>query len=139
MDINADRLGKLALLAAMSDEEEERRLKEQASLSRQDIRLAVTVISGMLAAVRQNFIKSIVSCTLQNGIFDKSAPHIHGLIHAGMDAFSGAFLNSTLSGSVKLKVGIVSDSRWIAVAVYGDSAFYPTTNHERCGLGVMHI
>ena len=139
MDISPNRIGKIALLAAMSDEEEERLLKTLFPGDRGDTRLAVTVISGMTGAVHQNFIKSLVSCALQNGIVDKEPSHIHGLIHAGMDAISGAFMNSTLTGSVKLKVGIARNQEWIAVAVYGDSAFYPTTNHERCCLGVMHV
>lgn len=139
MNIDPDRIGKIALLAAMSDEEEEARIKDFFSRQQGGMKLAVTVISGMLNAVRQNFVKSLVSCAMQNGIVSKESPHVHGLIHAGMDAFSGAFLNSTLAGSVKLKVGIATDGEWIAVAVYGDSAFYPTTNHERACLGVMHL
>ena len=139
MDLKANRLGKIALLAAISDEEEGQLFKEAILKRGENIKLAVTVISGMTSSIKQTFAKSIVSCALQNEIIEKKAPQIHGLIHAGMDAFSGAFTNSSISGSVKLKVSIVSNGAWIAVAVYGDSAFYPMTNHEQCCLGVMHL
>ncbi|MBC7332712.1 MAG: HutP family protein, partial [Synergistetes bacterium] len=44
-----------------------------------------------------------------------------------------------LSNSLLLKVAVVSDGRWIAVCMFGESAFHVLTNHRRIGLGVMHL
>lgn len=38
-----------------------------------------------------------------------------------------------------LKIAVVRDDGWLAVALFGKSALHYMTNHERAGLGVMHI
>ena len=102
-------------------------------------RLAVTVVSGLTGEIKGSFTKAIVGCSLQNGLVRKSSGQIHAVIHASLDALEGIIKQVPSEASMKLKVAIVTDEDWVAVAVYGDSAFYPITNHERCSLGVMHL
>ena len=47
--------------------------------------------------------------------------------------------NVATSSSLALKIAIVRKEHWIAVAIFGQSALHYMTNHERAGLGVMHI
>ena len=138
MDFSLNRLGKVAVLAALSDEEEEKKLKEEVN-NGSDYRVACTLISGLSSEIKKNFVKSIVGCALQNGLIKKSGEEIHAVLHAALDAFNGISHLVPAEASMKMKIGIASDNKWIAVAMYGDSAFYPLTNHERCALSMMHL
>jgi hut operon positive regulator len=138
VDMCLSRVGKIAMLAALSNEHEEATIKSQVD-GLDNIKLAVTFISGMSREIRSNFIKSLVGCALQNNVVNKSAGQIHAVIHAGLDALNGAMSHTPVDASVKLKVAIASDTKWISVALYGDSAFYPITNHERACMSMMHL
>ena len=58
---------------------------------------------------------------------------------ASLEAITGITNHILFDAALKLKMAIVSDGKWVAVALYGDSAIHPITNHERAGLGIMHI
>ena len=139
MEVKYDRIGKIALLAAMSDNEEEKQLKQEINNSSSNFQVAVTVISGLSSDIKRTFVKSIVGCSLQNNIIKKTGPHIHAVLHASLDAITGVVHQVPAEASLKLKVGISTDGQWVAVALYGESAFYPITNHERSAMGVMHL
>jgi hut operon positive regulator len=138
MDFSFKRTGKIATLAALTDEEEEKKIKQELA-SDPHYRLAITVVSGISSEVKQNFVKSIIGCALQNNIIVKSSGNIHAVVHAALDALNGVVHQVPADSSLKLKVAIVSDGKWIAVAIYGDSAFYPMTNHERSSMSMMHL
>lgn len=137
MDIGLSRLGKTALLAAISDEDEEQYVKDAAE--RTEYRLAITFVTGLSSEIKTKFVKSIIGCALQNDIIKKTPGQIHAVLHAALDALTGIVHSVPADASLKLKVAITADHQWIAVAIYGDSAFYPLTNHERSSLGVMHL
>jgi hut operon positive regulatory protein len=137
MEFSLDRLGKVAVLAALTDGQEEAVIKSEVGPA--GYRLAITFVSGMSTDIKTSFVKSIIGCAVQNGIIQKTPGQIHAVVHAALDAFTGVLHAVPADASLKLKVAIVSNETWIAVAIYGDSAFYPLTNHERCALGVMHL
>jgi len=139
MKIKCDRLGKIAIMTSLTNEDEEVAMKSYVKNNHPDIKLAVTFISGLSHEIKGTFIRSIVTCALQNNIILKEGTTIHALVHASIDAMTGIMHSTPAEGSLKLKVAVASDADWIAVAVYGDSAFYPLTNHERASLGMMHL
>lgn len=139
MIVKCNRIGKIALLAAMSDEDGEKKLKQEINVPSSKYKLAVTFVTGITSDIKKTFVKSIVGCSLHNGIIIKTSGQIHAVLHAALDAASGVVHQVPAEASLKIKVAVVSDGQWIAVGVYGESAFYPITNHERSGLGVMHL
>ncbi len=134
-----NRLGKIALIAAASDENEEEVVKNLINIPGGEFRLAITFVSGMTNEIKGSFIKSIIGCSLQNGLVEKSNTEIHAVIHAGLDALGGIIHQVGADSSLKMKVAIVRDRHWVAVAMYGESAYNPLTNHERASLGIMHL
>lgn len=132
-----ERIGKIAMLASLSDEEEENLIKEKAK--KIGVKVAVTVVAGVVSNVRESFVKSIIGCVIQNKIIEKNSVLIHGVVHASLDALQGVIHQVPVDASIRMKVGIATDGNWIAVALYGDSAFYPLTNHERGSLSIMHL
>lgn len=137
MELKLSRLGRTAILASLTDEAEELAMKQLVQQS--PFRLAITFVSGLSNEIRATFVKSVINCAVQNGIIQKSPGQIHAVVHAALDAYTGVVHAVPADASLKIKVAIVTDGMWVAVAVYGDSAFYHMTNHERSGLGVMHL
>jgi hut operon positive regulatory protein len=138
MDIAADRIGKIALLAAMSTDGEEERIKAEIALL-ENYRLTLTYISGRKSDVETMFVRSLVSAGLKGNVIPETGAAIHALVHAGMEAWHGLTDAVVGSSSLKVKVAIVSDRKWIAIGAFGDSAMHKLTNHERVGFGIMHL
>lgn len=132
------RIGKIALLLSMSDEHEEVVIKE-AIARREGIRAAVTFVSGMTNKINTTYAKSILNAAISGEVIKKTPNQVHAVLHASLEAFQAMTPRTSVSTSIKTKVAIVTDGRWVAVAAYGDSAFSAFTNHERGGLGVMHL
>lgn len=131
-------IGKIALLLAMTDESEEALVKE-AIVRREGIRAAVTFVSGMTNKINTTFAKSILNAAIAGEVIKKNPRQVHAVLHASLEAFQAMTPRTSVSTSIKTKVTIVTDGKWVAVAAYGYSAFSAFTNHERGGLGVMHL
>lgn len=83
--------------------------------------------------------RAIIGAGLNSGIIEKTSNEIHAIIHATEEAKKGALMSVSTSASIAMKIAIVRDKHWIAVALFGKSALHYMTNHERAGLGIMHI
>jgi len=138
LELSAGRIGKVAMMLAMSSEEEEARFKSQIA-SETNYKFSVMWVSGRKTEVNRTFPRSILSAALKNGTIEDRAGATHALIHAGLEALSGLVPTVPGDSSLKVKVAIIADPHWVVVAAYGESAFLPETNHERLGLGVMHL
>lgn len=139
MNLVCDRIGKAALFAAMTSQEEENYLKSHMGAECPGFRLAVTFVSGLTSDVRKKIAQAVIACSLQNKIIEKSPGSVHAVMHAALEAFEQIGSHVPVDASLKMKVAITTDDRWVAVAIYGDSAIQAMTNHERAGFGVMHL
>ncbi len=136
--IEANLIGKLAILLSMSSNEEEEAIR--ADLARQgQMRAAVTWVSGRKTEVNKTFPRSIVNAAMKAAVVRDTPSATHALIHAGLEALGGLIPPVPGDSSLKVKVAVVANGAWVAVAAYGESAFLPETNHERMGLGIMHL
>lgn len=136
--IDATHLGKIAMLLSMSSNEEEEVIR--ADLAREgQVRAAVTWVSGRKTEINKSFPRSIVNAALKASVVRETPSATHALIHAGLEALSGLIPPIPGDSSLKCKVAVVANGSWVVVAAYGESAFLPETNHERMGLGVMHL
>jgi len=125
----------LALTRTVRSEEEVKKI-----LSEKGLKLVVTEIGGKsFGEFQDKATKSILGACLNIGIINKTSYQAHALLHAAEEAKRGVLVNASSSTSIAVKVAIVRDKRWIAVAMFGESAIHPLTNHERAGLGIMHL
>lgn len=83
--------------------------------------------------------RAVIGACLNSGIIKKSTNDIHAVIHATEEAKKGILVSVSSSASLAMKIAVARDDHWIAVALFGKSALHYMTNHERAGLGVMHI
>ncbi len=126
------------LLALSSNLRGEESIKEL--LIREGLKCVVTEVGGKSYGEFQDKItKSVIGACLNNGIIEKSSSSIHAVLHAAEEAKKGILVNVSSSVSLAVKIAVVKDSHWIAVAMYGLSAIHPITNHHRIGLGIMHL
>ncbi len=131
-------IGRVALLIALSvDADEEERLKTK--FVQEGYSCAVTGIGGSCEEVKKKINTAVIGACFGNGIISKTPKEIHAVIHAALEAKEGLLLSAPSGGDFAGKAVIVRHGEWIAVAVYGRSAMHVLTNHERVGMGIMHI
>ncbi|MFV0336320.1 MAG: HutP family protein [Tropicimonas sp.] len=138
MDIVADRIGKAAIMAAISNLDEEEKIKQQIK-QRPNWKIGITFVSGSRSTIEKAFVKTIVGCALHSNVVRQKPNEIHGVIHAGLECLQAIQSTGAAESHLKLKVALVADGHWVVVAAHGESAFHPATNHERVGFGVMHL
>jgi len=126
------------LLALTRNIKDENHLKDV--YKKQGVRFVVTEIGGKSDGNFQDKInRAVIGAGLNEGIVGKTPHDIHAVLHAAEEAKRGILVNTTSSTNIAIKIAIVRDDEWIAVAMFGESSIHPITSHERCGLGVMHI
>lgn len=109
-------------------------------LTKEGFKYVVTEVGGVSSGeFQEKAIKAVMGASLNQGIIDKNAADVHALLHATAEAKRGILVNNSTSTSLAVKIAVVRKGKWIAVALFGQSAIHPLTNHERAGLGVMHI
>ncbi len=126
----------LALTRTMADED-----TVKAMLAEQGYKVVVTEVGGNSAVseFQGKVTKAVLGAALNTGIISKTSTNYHALLHATDEAKRGIMVNVASSASIAVKIAIVRDSQWVAVALFGESAIHPLTNHERAGLGIMHL
>lgn len=137
-DISIPQVGRLALLLALTtSQQEEDALKDK--LLAEGFLCAVTGAGGYVEDMKSKINLAILGATLNNRVIDKNPEEIHAVIHAALEAKSGMLMEAPSGANLAVKIAIVRKDRWLAVAIYGHSAMHTLTNHERAGLGIMHI
>jgi hut operon positive regulator len=126
----------LALTRTLKDEETAKR-----ALTEVGHKFVVTEVGGKTSYddFHGKVNRAVIGASLNSGIIEKTANDIHALIHATEEAKKGILVSVSSSASLALKIAVVRDDGWLAVALFGKSALHYMTNHERAGLGVMHI
>lgn len=125
----------LALTWTLDDENKMKRILDQ-----QGFRYVVTEIGGTtFGEFQKKTTRAILGACLNAGLIKKTSTQAHAVLHAAEEAKKGIMVNASASTSIAVKVAIVRNHEWIAVAIFGQSAIHPLTNHLRAGLGVMHI
>lgn len=126
---------RLALTRSIAEENE---LKGE--YRKKGLRFAVTEVGGRSSAdFYSKLLRAVTGAALNEKVIEKKSGDIHALMHASEEAQSGIRINFHFETHLALKVAIVRNSHWIAVAMFGESAMHALTNHERCGLGIMHL
>ncbi len=130
--------GRAALLLASTTTSEAETVfkRELASLGWKSV---ATEVGGLAGDLPQKITRALVGASLNAGVVEKKRNEMHALMHAALEALDGFLVVGMLEASVGAKIAIVRNSRWISVAVMGDTAYHAVAHHERCGLGVMHI
>jgi hut operon positive regulator len=125
------------ILASTTGSGEERVLKEQ--IADFGWKAVATEVGGLAGDLPQKITRAVVGAALNGEIVRKNSNEMHALMHAAFEAMNGFISVGMLEASIGVKIGIVRNRHWVAVAVVGDTAYHAVAHHERCGLGVMHI
>lgn len=126
----------LALTQTISDED-----AAKAMVAKTGNKAVVTEVGGKAsqADFKEKVNRAVLGASLNSGVIEKNSNDIHALIHATEEAKNGMMASVSSSADLALKIAIVRGDGWIAVAIFGKSALHYMTNHDRAGLGIMHI
>ena len=126
----------LALTQTLYDEERVKQL-----VAKNGLKAVVTEVGGKtnFYDFNERINRAVIGACLNSGLIEKTSNDIHAVIHAVEEAKRGLLVSVSTSASLAMKIAIARDEHWIAVALFGKSALHYMTNHERAGLGIMHI
>ncbi len=121
-----------------------RTIAEEAQLKRiyakNGVRFVVTEVGGnSKQGFQEKIVRAILGAVLNENLIEKNVHEVHALLHAAEEAKRGMLINTASDVNLAVKIAIIREEHWIAVAIFGESAIHPFTSHERCGLGVMNI
>ena len=134
-------LERSAIRLAMTETREEEDKLKKSLLESYDMRSGVTELGGTEANLQHTgkLTNSVMATAFNTGVITKEARKIHALIHATLEASNSIFIHNNSNASYALKIGLTTDSEWIAVAIFGRSSLHPLLEHARVGLGFMHL
>ena len=126
----------LALTQTIYDEEKVKQI-----VAKNGFKAVVTEVGGRTSFddFNEKINRAVIGASLNSGIIQKTTNDIHALIHATEEAKKGILVSISTSANLAMKIAVARDDTWIAVALFGKSALHYMTNHDRAGLGVMHI
>ncbi len=126
----------LALTQTLYDEERVKQL-----VAKNGLKAVVTEVGGKTTFYdfNERINRAVIGACLNSGLIEKTSNDIHAVIHATEEAKRGLLVSVSTSASLAMKIAVARDEHWIAVALFGKSALHYMTNHERAGLGIMHI
>lgn len=127
----------LALTESRAEEDELKKVLTESYL----LVCGVTEIGGTVTTLQSNgkLINAVLSAAFNTGVISKDPAAIHALVHATLEASNSVFIHTHSNASFALKVGMVTDKKWLAVAIFGWSSLHPLSEHGRVGLGYMHL
>lgn len=131
-------IGKAAVFISML-ENKSRELFVKEYIEELGLKVVITEVAGSGRDLKKKIINSCVGAALNIDVIDKEAHHVHGLIHAAQEAGRGLMLDMPLDANLHIKIAIVRSEHWIAVSMYGNSAYHILSNHSRLGLGYVNI
>lgn len=102
-------------------------------------KVVITEVAGFGTDLKKKIINSCVGAALNLDVIDKEAHQIHGLIHAAQEAGRGLMLDMPLDANLHIKIAIVRSEHWVAISMFGNSAYHILSNHSRLGLGYVNI
>lgn len=122
----------LALTQTIYDEDLAKKL-----VAKKGLKAVVTEVGGktIFDDFNDRINRAVIGACLNSGLIEKKSNDIH----ATEEAKKGLLVSVSTSASLALKIAVSRNEHWIAVALFGKSALHYMTNHERAGLGVMHI
>lgn len=129
-----------ALFLVLTDtREKENELKQK--LNAQNLNCAVTEIGGTVATLQPTgkLTHSVIAAALNTGVIKKDPKEIHAVVHATLEASNSIFVHTNSNASFALKIGMVTDNDWIAIAMFGRTSVNVLSEHCRVGLGYMHL
>lgn len=134
-------LEKSAIRLTLTETREDEEKLKKFLLDAFDIRSGVTELGGTESNLQHTgkLTNSVIATAFNTGVIPKDARKIHALIHATLEASNSIFIHNNSNASYALKIGLTTDTEWIAVAIYGRSSLHPLLEHARVGLGFMHL
>lgn len=134
-------LERSAILLALTETREEEEKLKKSLMENHSLRCGVTELGGTVANLQHTgkLTNTVMATAFNTGVIPKEDRKIHALIHATLEASNSIFIHTNSNASFALKIGLVTDSQWLAVSIYGRSSLHPLLEHARVGLGVMHL
>ena len=111
--------GQIAIQASLCTQEEEEVFRQKLLGDKPEHRIGFAFISGTSDELRNKLQRCVIGCALKNQIITRQESAIFTLCSLSRQALTHALTNTITGDHIRLKIALVSTSRWLAVAMYG--------------------
>jgi malonate transporter MadM subunit len=115
--------GQIAIQASLCTQEEEEIFRQKLLGDKPEHRIGFAFISGTSDELRNKLQRCVIGCALKNQIITRQESAIFTLCSLSRQALTHALTNTITGDHIRLKIALVSTSRWLAVAMYGEARF----------------
>ncbi|KAB2952882.1 nitrogen fixation protein [Heliorestis acidaminivorans] len=130
-----------ALILAMTETRDKEKKLRHHYVERYGFSCVVTEVGGIVTTLQNTgkLVNSVLAAAINGKVIENIPEQINALLHATSNACKCVCMDSTHNASLALKISVISDGRWVAVAIFGKLSQHHMTEHLRVGMGYMHL
>lgn len=128
--------GQIALQASLCTQDEEEIFRQKLLTDKPEHKIGFAFISGTADEIRNKLQRCVIGCALKNQVISRQETAIFTLSEIGRQALTHALKDAASNDRIRIKIAIVSNSRWLAVAMYGEAQIFQYLTHEIMGFSL---
>ena len=128
--------GQIALLASLCAQQDEDNFRQKLLIDRPDHHVGFAFLTGTTGEIKNKLQRSVIGCALKQQIIPRQEIAIFSLCQLSNQALNQALENTLSESHIRIKISLISNSRWIAAAIYGEALIYQRMSQEIMGLSL---
>mgnify|MGYP002571464930 FL=1 len=126
--------GQIALLASLCTQEDEDNFRQKLLAE-----VGFVFMTGTSDEIKNKLQRCIIGCAFKHQIITRQESAIFTLCQVSHQALTHALANSINGDRMRIKIALVSNPKWLAVAIYGESVVYQRLSHELTGFSLSRF
>lgn len=131
--------GQIALLASLCTQEDEDNFRQKLLADKPEHKVGFVFMTGTSDELKNKLQRCIIGCAFKHQIITCQESAIFTLCQVSHQALTHALANSINGDRMRIKIALVSNPKWLAVAIYGESVVYQRLSHELMGFSLSRF
>ncbi|CAM3423242.1 hypothetical protein SB6411_02465 [Klebsiella spallanzanii] len=131
--------GQIALLASLCIQEDEENFRQKLLVDKPEHKVGFAFMTGTSDEIKNKLQRCVIGCAFRHQIITRQESAIFTLCQASNQALTHALANSISGDRIKIKIALVSNPKWLAVSIYGETVVYQRLSHELMGFSLYRF
>lgn len=131
--------GQIALLASLCIQEDEENFRQKLLVDKPEHKVGFAFMTGTSDEIKNKLQRCVIGCAFRHQIITRQESAIFTLCQASNQALTHALANNISGDRIKIKIALVSNPRWLAVSIYGETVVYQRLSHELMGFSLYRF
>ncbi|MBA7845009.1 HutP family protein [Klebsiella sp. RHBSTW-00484] len=131
--------GQIALLASLCTQEDEENFRQKLLIDKPEHKVGFAFMTGTSDEIKTKLQRCVIGCAFKHQIITRQETAIFTLCQASHQALSHALANNINGDRIRIKIALVSNPRWLAVSIYGETVVYQRLSQELMGFSLCRF